>query len=232
MNGLKRKSAEVSTAIISSNHLVRLGLQQIIGTTSHVRLVGYAKSGAEAKLLISKEHIQVIIIDVEPDLNVPELIGLLKNAAPSSKIILLTGFEDKDRTKEALLLGVDGIVLKIQPPAVLLAVIEYLCQNPAVSNGDKEKLTSLMPEGTTPPFNDADPTVLKWPAALTEREREVITLIGQGLSNKDIANRLCISGITVRHHLTNIFDKLGVSTRQKLLIRAHQYGLVELTASA
>jgi DNA-binding NarL/FixJ family response regulator len=72
----------------------------------------------------------------------------------------------------------------------------------------------------------------KSPAGLTEREREVIVLIGQGLSNKDIADRLCISVITVRHHLTSIFDKLGVSTRQKLLIRAHQYGLVELTASA
>ena len=72
----------------------------------------------------------------------------------------------------------------------------------------------------------------KWPGALTERERDVIVLIGQGLSNKDIANRLCISGITVRHHLTRIFDKLGVTSRQKLLIRAHQYGLVAPTASA
>ena len=60
----------------------------------------------------------------------------------------------------------------------------------------------------------------------------MIVLIGQGLTNKDIANRLCISGITVRHHLTIIFDKLGVTSRQKLLIRAHHYGLVALTASA
>jgi DNA-binding NarL/FixJ family response regulator len=92
---------------------------------------------------------------------------------------------------------------------------------------------SPFPSGAPlPPFGDTEPSALKWPGALTEREREVIRLIGQGLSNKDIADRLCISGITVRHHLTSIFDKLGVSTRQKLLIRAHQYGLVELTASA
>lgn len=62
---------------------------------------------------------------------------------------------------------------------------------------------------------------------MTPREREVIRLITQGLSNKDIADRLLISSITVRHHLTNIFDKVGVSNRQQLLIRAHQDGITE-----
>ncbi|MDQ3235875.1 MAG: response regulator transcription factor, partial [Pseudobdellovibrionaceae bacterium] len=76
------------------------------------------------------------------------------------------------------------------------------------------------------------PCQARWPEGLTERERDVVRLISQGLSNKDIADRLCISSITVRHHLTNIFDKLGVSNRQKLLIRAHQYGIAEQTAQA
>ena len=62
---------------------------------------------------------------------------------------------------------------------------------------------------------------------MTKREHEIIVLIGQGLSNKDIADRLSISSTTVRHHLTSIFDKLGVTSRQKLLIRAHQHGLME-----
>ncbi len=86
--------------------------------------------------------------------------------------------------------------------------------------------------GTTLSSPVTESHAVKWPHALTERERAVTVLIGQGLSNKDIANWLCISGITVRHHLTSIFDKLGVRSRQKLLIRAHQYGLVALTASA
>lgn len=68
--------------------------------------------------------------------------------------------------------------------------------------------------------------------SLTERERKIIVLVGRALSNKVIADRLCIISITVRHHLTSIFDKLGVTTRQKLLIRAHQYKLVELRAFA
>ena len=72
-----------------------------------------------------------------------------------------------------------------------------------------------------------DPSVLESTGILTEREGDMIRLIGQGRSNKDIADHLCISAVAVRHHLTSIFDKLGVTTRPKLLVRAHHYSLVE-----
>ena len=232
MTGTKRKSAAVTTAAITSNHLVRLGLQQMIGATHHIRLVGHAKFGAEADGLITREQPQVIIIDMEPEIDATGLIQRIKKTAPHSKIILLSSFDDKERTKEAFLLGVEGIVLKIQPPAVLIAVIEFLSHTMGGSTtGKGGGATDLIPGASVPAVSGDEPSTLKWPEALTEREREVIALIGQGLSNKDIADRLCISVITVRHHLTSIFDKLGVTTRQKLLIRAHQYGLVELTAS-
>ena len=232
MNGSKRKSA-VTIAVISSNHLVRLGLQQIVGTTPHIRLIGHARNGAEIAELIVREQPRVILIDMEPDVDVIRLIPKIREDAPISKIVLLSGFDDKERTKEAFLTGVDGIVLKIQPPAVLIAVIESLSQAAMDPAGGKGMAEGALQSSTRlPPFKDTEPPSLKWPDGLTEREREVIVLIGQGLSNKDIADRLCISGITVRHHLTSIFDKLGVTTRQKLLIRAHQFGLVELTASA
>lgn len=233
MNGPKRKTATVTIAVISSNHLVRLGLQQIVGTTPHIRLIGHANNGTEVAELILKEQPRVILIDMEPDVDVARLIPKIRQDAPDSKIVLLSGFDDKERTKEAFLAGVDGIVLKMQPPAVLMAVIESLSQHPVDSTGGKAMVEGALQRSVAlPPFRENEPSTLKWPDGLTEREREVIVLIGQGLSNKDIADRLCISGITVRHHLTSIFDKLGVTTRQKLLIRAHQFGLVELTASA
>jgi DNA-binding NarL/FixJ family response regulator len=68
---------------------------------------------------------------------------------------------------------------------------------------------------------EADPQPLAWPEALTEQEREIICLVRQGLSNKDIAYKLSISDSTVRHHMTSIFDKVGVPNRQKLLVHAH-----------
>ena len=233
MSAVKRKALTATLAVITSNHLVRLGVQQIIGSTQHIRFVGYAKGGAEADDLIRREQPKVVVLDMEPEIDLTGLIQKIKGSAPRSKLVLLCGFDDKERTKEAFLAGVDGIVLKIQPPAVLLAVIEYLCQVNAESMSDNGGgIDNLLSGASIPPFSEAAPMAVKRLDGLTDREREVIVLIGQGLSNKDIADRLCISGITVRHHLTSIFDKLGVTTRQKLLIRAHQFGLVELTASA
>jgi DNA-binding NarL/FixJ family response regulator len=199
-----------------------------------MRLVGHARSGAELDDLIVHEAPHVILIDMESELDAGPLIQKIRQRAPVAKIILLSGFDDKERTKEAFLQGVDGIVLKVQPPAVLVAVIDSLCQAIRSSVNDKggEVSSTFLTSPRPIPFTNTEAAALRLPDGLTEREREVIVLIGQGLSNKDIADRLCISGITVRHHLTSIFDKLGVTTRQKLLIRAHQFGLVELTASA
>ena len=64
-------------------------------------------------------------------------------------------------------------------------------------------------------------------ASLTQRERDIVQLVGQGLSNKEIADRVSLAVITVRHHLTSIFDKLGVANRQKLLVHAHQEGVIQ-----
>jgi DNA-binding NarL/FixJ family response regulator len=124
---------------------------------------------------------------------------------------------------------VDGVILNVQPPEVLIAYINSFFDIPA------ETLQAIEPTSHPPASKQAPkpgPSDPQPTAILTERERDVIRLVGQGLSNKDIADHLCLSAITVRHHLTSIFDKLGVTTRQKLLIRAHQYGLVELSVPA
>jgi len=230
MNTTRRRV--ITIAIVSNNHLVQLGLQRIVETTTSIRVVGQTCCGVKAEELIVREKPQVVLIDMEPEVDVTGLIGKMKSMVKDSKIILLCGFEDKERTREAFLSGVDGIVLKVQPPAVLIAAIESLgsAQAEPVSFPPTAAAETVM--GAPGSSHVSEPYQVKWPSALTERERAVIVLIGQGLSNKDIADRLCISGITVRHHLTSIFDKLGVTSRQKLLIRAHQYGLVEITASA
>ncbi len=113
------------------------------------------------------------------------------------------------------LVSIDGIVLNTQPAVVPLATIDYLCR----------LLTGTVGGDSARP---AAPKYLD--ASLTEREQEIILLAGRALSNKNIAERLCISSTTVRHHLTRIFDKLGVTSRQKFLLRAHQHGLVEFRA--
>ncbi len=224
-------------AIASNNYLLRLGLQRIVEVETWIRLIGHAANASALEENLVRERPHIMIVDTEIASDVTEFIRKVRAASPRIRIVLLSGLQDSESTRRAIDCGVDGIVLKVQPSAVLIATIQHLApaseQTPGPlgepgrpSNGNGK------PSGSATPMEHPIPGAIRWPQGLTEREREVIQLISLGLSNKDIADRLCISSITVRHHLTNIFDKLGVSNRQKLLIRAHQYGIVELTARA
>ena len=168
-------------------------------------------------------------------INVCRCFGLYRcfhEAFDNPAILVLSDLADHGLTQKALALGAAGIVLKMQPPAVLIAAIRELC--PAY----RDDLAGRTVTGTTvvrPPESAKTDEAIRRLAghnkvdSLTVREREIIRLIGLGLKNKDIAKRLAITDITVRHHLTSIFRKLEVPDRQKLLIFAHRYGLAELT---
>ena len=222
-------------AIVTNSYLLRLGLQKIVDDEKWIRLVGQAAHAGNLDEILANEQPHIVILDTEIDGAAPDLIQKIKRVAPRVKTVLLSGFDDTECTRQALASGVDGIVLKVQPSAVLIATIKYLADSGEevilpIGNGQAPLKLSHTPARSTAPSPTPAPT--KWSDGLTEREREVVRLISEGLSNKDIADRLCISSITVRHHLTSIFDKLGVSNRQKLLIRAHQQGLVGSPALA
>ena len=235
MHGTQETTAATVVVIVSSNYLLCLGLQRIVEGEKWMRLVGQPVHTPNLEDILATERPDVAIIDTENGVAVPHLLQRLKAARPGVKTILLSGFDEVECTRQALLSGVDSIVLKVQPSAVLIATIAHLTRSP---NG--AMATAGLPSARPMPslHNDPStlspvpPTQLKQLDGLTERECEVVRLISEGLSNKDIANRLCISSITVRHHLTSIFDKLGVSNRQKLLIRAHQNGLTRPPALA
>ena len=140
---------------------------------------------------------------MEPEVDVNELIRKTKTFVPNAKILLLSGFDDHESSRQALTGAVDGIVLKVQPEAVLVAAIEYVCQSPAGTVQREDDQTDHVLSNGTATLTSTQALTLKWPAALTKRERAVIALIGQGLSNKEIADRLRVSDITVRHHLTS-----------------------------
>jgi DNA-binding NarL/FixJ family response regulator len=177
------------------------------------------------------EQPRVVLIDLDRSaIDVVRLIRDLQKAAEQSLALILSSLRDGDLTRMALCSGAVGVVLKVQPPAVLIAAIAGLC------DGDLQIERQRMPPA---PYVLNDQRQVKQSDQerarindLTTREREIIGLIGEGLKNKDIADRLCISEITVRHHLTNIYGKLDVSNRLKLLILAHQHGLVEMIVSS
>ncbi|HEU5092664.1 MAG TPA: response regulator transcription factor [Nitrospira sp.] len=206
----------LTIAILSSQCLVWLGLQKILESHATVPMVVLPHLWQPSNRPPA-ENPDVFILDLETERDTLGAINQIRESAPTSKIVLLCGLEDKDRMREAFAAGVDGIILKVQPPAVVLAVIEALYA-PASPHVPAGRLGLGIPIMKTV---EADPQPLAWPEALTEREREIICLVRQGLSNKDIAYKLSISDSTVRHHMTSIFDKVGVPNRQKLLVHAH-----------
>jgi DNA-binding NarL/FixJ family response regulator len=209
-------------AILSSQCLVWLGLQKILESSVTVPMVVHPYPGRTAELLRLECRPDLFIVDLETEHDALGTLTQIRDTAPTSKIVLLCGLEDKDRAREAFAAGVDGIILKVQPPEVVLAVIEalYAATKPPVL-GPRGGVMRHEPRFTK--TADTTPQPPAWPEALTEREREIIRLVGQGLSNKDIAYKLSISDSTVRHHMTSIFDKVGVPNRQKLLVHAHHF---------
>ncbi len=219
---------DIAVASVTINHLVRLGLQGVIESHRRLRLVGEAGSERQAEALISREKPHVIVVEMTSELDVCRLIARFRASVPQAKVILLSDFGMNPSLWEKLAAETDGMVLTCQPPSVLVAAIQYAVSADA---GSPQMETARSPDilenpRTTVLTTDARCETLAWPNALTDRERDIIALAGQGLSNKDIADRLCIACTTVRHHLTRIFDKLDVTSRQQLLIRAHQQGLV------
>ena len=214
----------LTIAILSSQCLVWLGLQKILESRATVPMVVHPYTRRTADLLRAEGHPDVFVLDLETVRDAVGTITQHRASEPTSNIVLISGLEDKDRTCEAFAAGVDGVILKIQPPEVVLAVIEPLyaaakLQAPVKTSGPGRG----EPRNTRQEGGESAPPPPAWPDALTEREREIIRLVEQGLSNKDIAYTLSISDSTVRHHMTSIFDKGGVPNRQKLLIHAHHF---------
>ena len=223
------ESLPITVALISNHDLVQLGVQRAFEAATRLRLVGHADSGLAAGVLLARTRPQVILIDTESDLDMTELVRVVRATVVGAKIVALCGLEANYRKSGPISAQVDAVVLTVQPTVVLIATIESLCQtlkaqNPFRVVGPADvAMSRAVAAGDT-----AVPPESKWPDTLTEREREVIAGVGQGLSNKAIAALLCISDITVRNHLANIFDKLGVSSRQKLLLHGHRCGFPAL----
>ena len=212
-------------AILSRQWLVCLGLQKMLEGRATVQMVVSPYQWRIPDGFPTGTRPDVVILDLETEQDATGTINQIRKSAPTSKIVLLCGFEDQPRTREAFAAGVDGIILTVQPPTVILAVLEALYA-PAQPETYVERDRAVGLDLTPPAVktkSEADAPPLAWPDALTEREREIIRLVGQGLSNKDIAYTLSISDSTVRHHMTNIFDKVGVPNRQNLLIHTYQF---------
>ena len=219
MTGTSATRPTLTIAILSCQWLVWLGLQNIFESRATVQMVVPPYQWKIPDGFPAGTRPDVVIVDLETAPDAVRTINQIRESAPTSKIVLLCGLEDQARTSEAFAAAVDGIILTVQPPTVMLAVIEALyAPAPLQASGERNGAVGL---GFGPPVKKKSDQPPTWLGAVTEREHEIIRLVGQGLSNKEIAYQLSISDSTVRHHMSNIFDKVGVPNRQNLLIHTH-----------
>ncbi len=217
--------------IIADDHpIFRDGLRRLLEAEPDMKVVGEAKDGAEAVRLARQLKPDIMLLDLampkHPGLEA--LRELSVGAANTVRVMLLTAAAEKNQIVEALQLGARGVVLKDSATQLLLKAIhtvmagEYWVNLQAVSNL-VQYLQNLMQSSTE--------TARQKKFGLTPRELEIISAVVAGFANKEIAEYFKISEDTVKHHLSNIFDKLGVSTRLELALFAVNQGLPLVTIS-
>jgi DNA-binding NarL/FixJ family response regulator len=220
--------------LVGEHALVRAGLRLLLDSHPGLCVVAEAAPDAEALTATTCESPDIILLDIDLALRqhgegALALIPELRAYAPKARVLLLTDLHDPQLHSSAVHLGAMGLVSKNSQPAELWNAIEKVYMGEVWLG--RELIANVLNTITCRDEPQAtDPEAAKL-GALTAREREVIGLVGKGLKNQAIAQRLYISEATVRHHLTSIFAKLGVADRFELALYAYQHGLAQLPCS-
>ena len=201
--------------LIADDHaVVRAGLAQLLQTFAEVELVGAAANGEEAVSLCAERLPAVVLMDLEmPVLDGIEATRRIRAAQPEVAVVVLTSFSDRERILRALDAGAVGYLLKDAEPDELARAIEAAARGE--SPLDPKAARALLSARRAPAPADA----------LSEREREVLAMVGEGLANKAIARRLGISEKTVKAHLTSVYREIGVTDRTQAALWAQRNGV-------
>ena len=217
-------SLPITVLIVDDHAVVRAGLKMLIDQGPGMKVTGVAGNREEALDAAASAQPDVIILDIvlgdEDGLSfLPELRQVARNA----RVLVLTGLRSSESQRQAMRAGAMGVVLKDHAADVLIKAIEK------VHSGEVwlDRLTTgrVFQEISEEKQSDPDKEKIE---TLTERELQVVGLVGEGLKNKQIAARLFISETTVTHHLSSIFSKLEVSDRLELVVYAFRHGLAKL----
>jgi DNA-binding NarL/FixJ family response regulator len=203
----------IRVAIADDHRVVRVGLEQLLATFEDVELVGSADGGEAAVTLCLAEKPDVVLLDLSmPDLDGVEVTRRLAAAGSPSRIVVFTSFSDRERIVQALDAGAIGYLLKDAEPEEIHGAIRAAARGEAPL-APKAAAALLADRSSRPPQVD-----------LTAREREVLSLVVAGMANKQIARRLGISEKTVKGHLTNLFQRIGVADRTQAALWAERTG--------
>ena len=204
----------IRVAHADDHKVVRLGLEQLLKTFSDVESVGSVVGGEAAVALCRDQRPDVLLLDLQlPDVDGIEVTRRVMIASPDTRVVVFTSFSDRDGIVQALDAGAIGYLLKDAEPEEIHEAIR------AASRGE----APITPRAAAALL--ADRRERPESIDLTGREREVLLLVVEGLANKQIARRLGISERTVKGHLTNLFQRIGVADRTQAALWAERNGI-------
>jgi DNA-binding NarL/FixJ family response regulator len=196
--------------VVDDHAMVRAGLEQLLDGVADMSVVASAADGSSAIDMIAQAHPDVVLMDLSmPGIDGIEATRRIVAEHPAARVVILTSFSDRERILRALDAGAAGYLLKDAETEELLRGIR------AAAAGE----APLAPKAATAVLGD------RRPPALTAREQEVLSAVVAGLANKQIARRLGISEKTVKAHLTNIFQRIGVADRTQAALWAERHGI-------
>jgi len=214
----------IRVLIVDDHQVVRRGLRTFLELQDDIEVAGEAGDGLAGVELAAQLEPDVVLMDiVMPRLDGIEATRRIKEHAPDTGVIALTSFAGDDQVLPALEAGASSYLLKDVSPEELVEAIR------AVHRGEPrlhpDALRKVMEAAMGPRAGEAGPAAVSPPGDLTDRELEVVALVAQGLSNREIAERFVISEKTVKTHIGHILAKLALKDRTQLAIYAIRHGL-------
>jgi DNA-binding NarL/FixJ family response regulator len=212
----------VRVLVVDDQRLIRAGFRVILETEPDIVVVGEAADGHEAVAGVNRLVPDVVLLDIR----MPKMDGLEAARAivrsSTSKVVILTTFDVDEYVYEALCAGASGFILKDAPPEVLVAAVRAAATGNALIDASiTRRLLQHFAEAARPTFRTPDRL-----RELTDRERDVLRLVAQGLSNGEIATSLVLEETTVKTHVSRILMKLQVRDRVQAVIAAYECGFV------
>jgi DNA-binding NarL/FixJ family response regulator len=212
--------------VIADDHpIVRDGVRKLLSLEADMEVVGEAGDGREVVELVQRVDPDVVLLDLRmPGLDGLSVLQQLQASNRRTRVIVLTASEDKNEFVQAMKLGCSGIVLKQTAPDLIVKSIRKVHAGEIWL--DSHTTAAVMRQFAAPSADlPSAPGRGRERAPLSQREREIVSLVAQGYKNKEMAEKMFISEQTVKNHLHNIFDKLGVSDRLELALYAIHKGL-------
>ena len=214
---------KIRLVIAEDQAMMRESLAQMLALEDDIQVVGTASDGERALSVCRAQKPDVLLTDIGmPKVSGIEVTDTLRKELPDTQIVILTIYGDDDKVFAAIKAGARGYVLKDSPPEEALAAIRAVARGggllpPALASRVFNEFSRLSTQRAV------DNAVF---AHLTDREREVLSFIGKGMRNKEIAESLFISEKTVKNHISKIFEKLEVNSRAEAALLAARQGLV------